>query len=41
MFPEITPVEILYIYSWGAGSVLMLWSLGFAVGAVIKVIRAI
>lgn len=30
---------IFYVYTWGMGSVFMMWSLGFAVNAAIKMIR--
>lgn len=39
---EVTPPtsdDILYVYSWGAGSVLTLFALGLAVGAARRVIR--
>jgi hypothetical protein len=29
----IDPATILYVYSWGMGSVLFFWSLGYAIGA--------
>lgn len=32
----ITPSSILYIYTWGMGAVLMMWALGYAVGAAKK-----
>jgi len=35
----ITPAEILFVYSWGLGSVLSLWALGYALGAAITVTR--
>jgi hypothetical protein len=30
---------ILYVYSWGMGSVLAMWQLGYAVGAAVTAIR--
>jgi hypothetical protein len=30
---------ILLVWSWGFGSVILMWSLGYAVGAVIDLIR--
>lgn len=35
------PQTILYVYSWGAGGVLLLWSLGYAVGVGTSVIRRV
>lgn len=35
----VTPEAILYCMTWGMGVVLFMWSLGFAVGAAISVIR--
>lgn len=35
----ITPEAILYVYSWGMGAVLMMWSLGYAIGAAITGIK--
>ena len=35
----ITPENILYVYAWGMGAILLPWSLGFAVGAAKKVIN--
>lgn len=32
---------ILYVYSWGFGSVILMWSLGFAVGSAITLIKKI
>lgn len=29
----ITPAELLYVFSWGAGAVLSLWAIGYAIGA--------
>lgn len=31
--------SILYVYSWGMGSVIFFWSLGFAVGAAVDAIK--
>jgi hypothetical protein len=37
----INPVSIAYVFAWGLGSVLLIWSLGFAVGAAVKSIKKI
>lgn len=29
----VTAADILYVFSWGSGSVLALWAIGYAVGA--------
>ena len=34
----VTPENILYVYSWGMGAVLLPWSLGFAIGVAKRVI---
>lgn len=34
----ITPADLLYTFTWGAGAVLSLWALGYAVGAAIAAI---
>jgi len=31
---------ILEVWSWGFGSVVFMWSLGYAVGCAVRVIRA-
>jgi len=36
----VTAADVLYVYSWGAGAVLLLWSLGFAVGAAKRSVQA-
>ena len=35
----IDPATILYVYTWGAGAVLSLWALGYAIGAAKAVIK--
>ena len=35
-----TPEAILYVFSWGAGAILLPWSIGYAVGVSKKSIRA-
>jgi hypothetical protein len=35
----ITAADITYVWSWGVGVVLLLWSLGFGVGVVLRVLR--
>jgi hypothetical protein len=35
----IDPATILYVYTWGMGAVLLIWSLGFAVGAAVSAIK--
>lgn len=35
----IDPQTILYIWSWGFGSVLSMWSIGYAVGIAVTLIR--
>ncbi|MCF6281454.1 MAG: hypothetical protein L3J28_04450 [Candidatus Polarisedimenticolaceae bacterium] len=37
----VTPENILYVFSWGMGVVLMSWSVGFAVGVGIKMINKV
>ena len=37
----ITPAEVLQVFGWGVGSVLLFWSLGYSVGAVMTSIRRI
>ncbi len=32
---------ILEVWGWGFGSVVLMWSLGFAVGCAVRVIRAV
>jgi len=36
---SIDPLDILYVYSWGMGAVLTMWSLGFGVGIAKTVIK--
>jgi hypothetical protein len=31
----VTAAEILYVFTWGAGSVLALWAIGYALGAAV------
>lgn len=35
----IDPQTILYVFSWGFGSVLFSWSLGFGLGCAVRAIR--
>ena len=35
----IDAATILYVWSWGFGSVLLSWSLGYAVGVAVDTIR--
>ncbi len=35
----ITPENIIYVYSWGAGAILSMWALGFVVGVAKSVIN--
>lgn len=35
----ITPESVLAVAGWGVGVVLFLWSLGYGIGAALKVIR--
>jgi hypothetical protein len=37
----INPASIAYAFAWGLGSVLLIWSLGFAVGAASQAIKKI
>jgi len=38
---DITPENILFVLSWGMGVVLFMWSLGYAIGSAVKVIKSI
>lgn len=38
---DITPAEVLYVFSWGFGVVLFFWSLGFAVGVAKSLIKQV
>ncbi|WP_286291874.1 hypothetical protein [Methylomarinovum tepidoasis] len=40
-YVPITAADILYAWTWGAGTVLFMWALGIAVGAAVGVIRRI
>lgn len=31
--------SVLSVFGWGVGAVLMLWALGYAIGAAVKVVR--
>lgn len=35
-----TPAGILYVFTWGAGAILLPWSIGYAVGVAKRSIRA-
>lgn len=35
----IDPATILYVFAWGAGAVLSMWAIGYAVGVATRVIR--
>jgi hypothetical protein len=35
----VTPAELLFTFTWGAGAVLALWAVGYAVGAAAKAIQ--
>jgi hypothetical protein len=37
----IDPLQIAYVFSWGLGSVLSIWALGYAVGAAVLSIKKI
>ncbi len=37
----ITPAAVGYVFAWGAASVLTLWLLGYAIGAVTGAIRRV
>jgi len=36
---DITASSILYVMSWGVGVVLLMWSLGYAVGVAVSLIK--
>ena len=38
---EITPEQILYVFSWGFGAVLSFWVIGYIVGLAIKLISKV
>lgn len=38
-FDSVTPEQILYVYSWGMGAILLPFSIAFAVRWAIKLIR--
>lgn len=35
----VTPEAILYVFTWGMGAVLMMWSLGYAIGAAVTALK--
>lgn len=37
----VTPSQILQVFGWGVASVIFFWSIGFAVGVAVKLIRKI
>lgn len=37
----ITSGDVAYVFSWGFGVVLFFWSLGYAVGAAVRVIKLV
>lgn len=37
----ITPVDVLYVLTWGMGVVLFMWSLGYGIGAAVAAIKKI
>lgn len=38
---DITPENILFVLTWGMGVVLFMWSLGYAIGAAVKLIKKV
>lgn len=36
-----TPADIAYVFSWGFGAVIFMWSFGFAVGVVTRLLRSL
>jgi hypothetical protein len=38
---DITPLTIAAVYSWGLGSVIVLWGLGYSIGLSVGLIRKV